>query len=68
MKAAKFVKRAVKNLGISATITERDLKTASPHLVVNGFDLTGLLKNPVNGHGKGISYDRVEKIIEETAW
>nr|MBN2277849.1 hypothetical protein [candidate division Zixibacteria bacterium] len=67
-KAVTFVRRAVENLGISATITEHDHQTAFPHLVVNGFDLTGMLQNPANCRGKGISYDRVEKIIEQIAW
>jgi hypothetical protein len=66
--AATFVKKAVRNLGISATIFERDSKMAFPRLVVDGFDLTGKLARPANGTDTPISYEMVEKIIESTAW
>ena len=66
--AATFVKRAVKNLGISATIFERDTKMSFPRLVVDGYDLTNLLKKLSNGPDAPISYEMIEKIIERTAW
>jgi hypothetical protein len=66
--AAKFVKKAVRNLGISATIVERDSKMAFPRLVVDGFDVSGMLAKPTNGSDTPISYEMVEKIIERTAW
>ena len=37
LKAANLVKKAVKNLGISATITERDVQMPDPQIIVNGF-------------------------------
>lgn len=68
LKAATFVKKAVENLGISATITEWDTKMAFPKLVVDGFDYTNLLKRSKDGTESSISYDLVEKALERFAW
>ncbi|MEW5923010.1 MAG: hypothetical protein AB1746_03395 [Candidatus Zixiibacteriota bacterium] len=68
LKAANFVKRAVRNLGISATITERDTPMPDPKIVINGFDLYNLLEQPGKGGGTKLSYDSVLKALESTAW
>lgn len=69
-KAADFVRRAVKNLGIQATITEMDSNSSFPRLVVDGYDLSNLLRKRQN-KGKRVpvvSYDQVERALESTAW
>jgi hypothetical protein len=68
LKAASFVREAVRNLGISAIITERETRMTSPRVVVNGFDLINSIKNLANGGGQSISYDMVEKALERSAW
>ncbi len=68
LKAANLVKKAVKNLGISATITERDVQMPDPQIIVNGFDFRTLLEKPRSGSGTKLSYDSVLKALESTAW
>ncbi|PKK83745.1 MAG: hypothetical protein CVT49_06920 [candidate division Zixibacteria bacterium HGW-Zixibacteria-1] len=68
LKAANLVKRAVRNLGISAMITERDTLTPDPRIVINGFDLVNLIEQPGKGSGAKFSYDSVLKALESTAW
>jgi len=68
LKTANLVRKAVRSLGISATITEVETDTPSPQLVVDGFDLTGLLEQPGRGTGDEISYDSVLKLLESIAW
>ncbi len=67
-RTAMFVKRAAKNLGLSAKITEHDQVTQSPQLVVNGFDMSGLLEKQSKGSGKKITYDSIVRALEQTAW
>lgn len=67
-KTVSFVKKAVENLGILATITERDTKKSFPQLIVDGFDVSNLLRKSKNGPNSLISYDLIEKILERTAW
>jgi len=64
--AADLVKKAVKNLGISAKITERDIQSTNPKFVVDGYDLNSLLGQSESGIQ--LSYDSVLKVIESNAW
>jgi hypothetical protein len=68
LKAATFVKEAVKNLGISATIIERDAQMSSPRVMVNGFDLINSAIKIANGNGVTFSYDSIAQALERTAW
>ena len=68
LKAAGFVKKAVKNLGIAATITERDIQMADPKIVVDGYDFNTLLEPLKGGNPARLSYDTVLKALESTAW
>jgi len=65
IKAARFVREAVKNLGISACITELDSIIPKPRVVVNGFDL---LKDSTQSKPDGLSYEQIEQALEQTAW
>lgn len=67
-RTATFVKKAVKNLGISAKIIECDSQMSFPKIVVDGFDLTSQLRKSTGEPGSSISYDMVEKALEQTAW
>ncbi len=65
IRAAGFVREAVRNLGISATIHEWETKVKSPQVVVDGFDLIGpQLTTP----RMKLSYDAIVKALEQTAW
>ncbi len=64
-RAIGFVRQAVKNLGISATIVECDLVIPRPKVVVNGFDLINDTELPGNSR---LSYELIEKALEQTAW
>ncbi len=66
-KAATFVRKAVKNLGIRAKIVERDSTMSIPRVVVNGFDLIGSTDKNA-GNFPEISYDYIEQALERTAW
>ena len=63
-KAAALVRRAVKNLGISARIYERESQLESPRVVVDGFDL---IAQP-GPKQQVFSYDLIEQALEQTAW
>jgi len=65
IKAAGFVKEAVKNLGISATIHEWETKVKSPQVVVDGFDLIDPQKRTSR---LNLSYDVIARALEQTAW
>ncbi|UCD16794.1 MAG: hypothetical protein JSV44_10090 [Candidatus Zixiibacteriota bacterium] len=65
LRAAAFVKEAVKNLGISATINEWESKLPSPQVVVDGFDL---INAEMKVSKTALSYDLIEKALEQTAW
>jgi len=67
-KTASFVKKAVKNLGISARITEQQTGMSVPHVVVNGFDLLNGLLDKTDGTPSEFSYDLIEKALERSAW
>ena len=69
-KAADFVRRAVRNLGIHATITELDSDSSFPRLVVDGYDLSNLLRRKQDKDNRAplVSYDQVERALESTAW
>jgi len=68
LKAATFVKEAVKNLGISAVINEHEAEMPAPQVMVNGFDLINSVRKKANGTGANLSYDIVEQALERTAW
>jgi len=68
LKAATFVRQAVKNLGISAIINEYDAEMPLPQVMVNGFDLINSIRKKANGTGPNISYDLVEQALERSAW
>ena len=70
LQAASFVKLAVSNLGISATITERETDASVPRVMINGFDLFNGLRKPAgsNGNVSVPSYDNIVKALEQTAW
>ena len=67
-KTADIVRKAVRNLGIMANITERDAKNGLPRIIVDGYDLTAQLLKPGNSTGKSITYDSIVKALERTAW
>lgn len=72
-KTVTFVKKAVKNLGISAKITEQETGTSVPRIVVDGFDLmTGFeYKNNETIDQKEeteLSYKIIESALERSAW
>jgi hypothetical protein len=69
-KTAEIVRKAVRNLGIMAEITEWDSKNGLTRIIVDGYDLTTQLMKPGNGAGAGgaISYDSIVKALERTAW
>jgi hypothetical protein len=69
LQAATFVKEAVRNLGISAIITERDSLVTSPRVVVNGYDLmNSVKKSPGKNNRLLLSYESVVKALEQSAW
>ncbi len=65
-KTATMVRKAVKNLGISARIFEIESEYSFPRVVVNGFDLVGA-EMPRNGPPR-LSYDMIVRGLEQTAW
>ena len=68
-RTATFVRKAVKNLGIAATIIERESTMALPRVVVDGFDLiNGLTESARKNKNKEISYELIEKALEQNAW
>ena len=70
LQAATFVRLAVSNLGISATITEREIDTSIPRVMINGFDLLNGIRKSSGSSGKVSvpSYDTIVKALEQTAW
>ncbi len=68
LKAATFVKEAVKNLGITAIINEYETEMPTPKVVVDGFDLINSIRKKANGSGPNLSYEIVEQALEQTAW
>ncbi len=67
-KAALFVKEAVKNLGISARITEQQTGMSVPRVVVDGFDLLNNFFEKGGGEKIDFSYETIEKALERSAW
>ena len=67
LKTAAFVKKAVRNLGISARITEQETGTSVPRIVVDGFDLMTGFENDQNSKTE-LSYKVIEKALERSAW
>ncbi len=67
LKTTTFVKKAVKNLGISARITEQETGTSTPRIVVDGFDLMTGFENNQNTKTE-LSYKVIEKALERSAW
>jgi hypothetical protein len=67
-KAASFVKEAVKNLGISARITEQQTGMSIPRVVVDGFDLLNNFIEKGAGTQIDFSYEAIEKALERSAW
>jgi len=68
LKTAEIVRKAVKNLGITAKITERDAINGLPRIIVDGYDLTTQLLKAGNGTGNSITFDSIVKALERTAW
>jgi hypothetical protein len=66
-KMASLVKRAIKNLGILAHITEMESPISSLKLFVDGFDLTSLLKKS-DKDSAPVTYDLVERALEKVIW
>jgi len=66
-KTVTFVKKAVRNLGISARITEQKTGTSVPRIVVNGFDLMTGFEDGQNSTTE-LSYAIIEKALERSAW
>jgi hypothetical protein len=63
-----IVRKAVRNLGIMAEITEMDSKNGLTRIIVDGYDLTTQLIKPGNGAGGSITYDSIVRALEQTAW
>lgn len=73
LKTVTFVKKAVRNLGISARITEQETGTSVPRIVVDGFELmTGFEIEKNEGKDQTtkteLSYILIEKALERSAW
>ena len=73
LKTITFVKKAVKNLGISARISEQKTGTSVPRIVVDGFDLmTGFEhennEKNIQNEETELSYRLIEKALERSAW
>jgi len=70
-KAVSLVKKAVRNLGIQANITEMDSVLPTPRILVDGFELPGFFdrsgKKPAPKPSR-LSYDQIEQALESTAW
>ena len=62
-----YVKKAVRNLGISARITEEQTGTSIPRVVVDGFDLMTGFDNDQDT-AQELSYQVIEKALERSAW
>jgi len=67
LKTVTFVKKAVRNLGISARITEQKTGMSVPRIVVDGFDLMTGFESDQNGKTE-LSYQVIEKALERSAW
>lgn len=63
---ATIIRKAVKNLGLSATITEGETKLPFPRLVINGIDLSKALEKPIEN--TRLAYDNIVKLLEKSAW
>ena len=68
IKTATLVKKAVKNLGISARITEQETGMSIPRILVDGFDLLGENNGRTPKKQIDFSYDLIEKALERSAW
>ena len=73
LKTTTFVKKAVRNLGISARITEQETGMSTPRIVVDGFDLMTGFENEKNeiinqNEKTELSYKVIEKALERSAW
>ena len=68
VQAAAFVKRAVKNLGISALITEQQTGMSAPQVLVNGFNLLNNVDIGASKKKSEFSYEAIEKALERSAW
>ncbi|RKX23240.1 MAG: hypothetical protein DRP51_00910 [Candidatus Zixiibacteriota bacterium] len=66
-KTATLVKKAVRNLGISARITEQETGMSAPRIVVDGFDLMTGFENDQDTRAT-LSYKVIEKALERSAW
>lgn len=63
LKTANNVRKAVKNLGMSATIIERNTSHETPQVVVDGYDLIF----PENGRAS-LSFEKIRAALEQSAW
>jgi hypothetical protein len=68
LKTALLVRKAVKNLGIRANITETEAAMPSVKVVVNGFDLLNSGGDKAGRSGSPVSYTYIENALERTAW
>ena len=66
-KTVTLVKKAVRNLGISARITEQKTGTSVPRIVVDGFDLMTGFEDDQKTSAE-LSYTLIEKALERSAW
>ncbi|MCP4705912.1 MAG: hypothetical protein GY865_15035 [candidate division Zixibacteria bacterium] len=69
-KTVTFVKKAVRNLGISARITEQETGMSAPRIVVDGFDLMTGFENDTSNNNETteLSYKLIETALERSAW
>ena len=66
-KTITYVKMAVRNLGISARITEQKTGTSVPRIVVDGFDLMTGFEDETQNSTTELSYAIIEKALERSA-
>ena len=68
VRTVSFIRKAVKNLGISARITEQETGMSFPRVMVDGFDIFNNLGEEVKNHPAEIPYKVIEKALERSAW
>lgn len=66
---ADLIKQAVRNLGLSASITEGNHDSPDPLVVVNGIDVSKALpRRTASKNGISRTYDSIVELLERSAW
>jgi hypothetical protein len=64
LRTADLVRQAVRKLGITATIIERNTTHESPRVVVDGFNVLSSEQQ----ESSSLSFDMIRNALEQTAW